>query len=490
MKNILTALLFFAVSIGASAQSVSSEGTPAALLAKAREVMGFAQVGNRVLHYHAGAAIEQNYQSDRNYPPFFSAISQQEIWLQPATGVLRVQAQATYPGGSQPASVQVDDGVNVSVLRGEQQVPVSRRQATARNLSAWAVIADWSKASDVRIAGREAYRDYPRIILTRPTPDGEQRLYLDPKSGFPVKLDLIEPHYLWGQRQVEYVWSTWIRKAGVTLPGAASRVADADVEISQTIGEVDVLSPDAAPSLAALAPPAKAPADLPMFLQPIPPQATQLAPNLLLLSNPGYNELVTMASGELYIFDATQGEDRARQDAAEIAKSFPPARKINIIVTDTAWPHVAGLRYWVSRGATVISHPGNREFLERVVNCKWTLKPDSLEQLRSMNPKAAHMNFVAIDRLTSIGAGAVQLVPIDGIASELALMAYVPAEKFLWASDYIQTVSEPSLYAAEVMRAAERAGIVPERVAAEHLSPTEWKTVQAAQAPKSRVSGN
>lgn len=98
------------------------------------------------------------------------------------------------------------------------------------------------------------YSDYPRIVLTRPTPEGEQRLYLDPKSGFPVKLDLVEPHYLWGQRQIEYVWSTWITQAGVTLPGAASRVAEGDVEISQTIGEVDALAPGAAPSLAPLPP--------------------------------------------------------------------------------------------------------------------------------------------------------------------------------------------------------------------------------------------
>jgi hypothetical protein len=61
-------------------------------------------------------------------------------------------------------------------------------------------------------------------------------------------------------------------------------------------------------------------------------------------------------------------------------------------------------------------------------------------------------------------------------------MAYLPREKFLWASDYVQTTSEPSLYANEVLRAAERAGIKPERVAAEHIPLTDWTKVQAAQA--------
>jgi hypothetical protein len=316
--------------------------------------------------------------------------------------------------------------------------------------------------------------------LSRQTAEGEQRLFLDPKSGFPVKLDLIESHYLWGQRHIEYVWTTWFEQAGVMMPGSSSRIADGDPEISLTVGPVEVIEPKAAPALQPLKAPPTPPAELPMFLQPIPPKAIQITPNLLLLSNPGYNELVTVINGELYIFDSTQGEERARQDEAEIAKAFPGRHRINVVVTDTSWPHIAGVRYWVSQGATVISHRANREFLQRVIDRKWMLNPDSLEQLRRANPKAARLKFVSIETMTPLASG-VLLVPIEGIGSELALMAYLPNERFLWASDYIQTVEEPSLYAAEVIRAAERAGIQPERVAAEHVPVTDWKAVRAAQ---------
>ena len=63
---------------------------PAAVLQRAREVMGFEHVANRVLHFRAITAAEQNYQSDRTYPPFFSAMIAQEIWFDPASAVLRV----------------------------------------------------------------------------------------------------------------------------------------------------------------------------------------------------------------------------------------------------------------------------------------------------------------------------------------------------------------------------------------------------------------
>jgi hypothetical protein len=87
------------------------------------------------------------------------------------------------------------------------------------------------------------------------------------------------------------------------------------------------------------------------------------------------------------------------------------------------------------------------------------------------------MKFVAAEDWRSDG---VRLVPIDGIGSEVALMAYVASDKLLWASDYIQTLDTPSLYAAEVLRAAERAGIEPARTAAEHLPLSDWSKVRQA----------
>lgn len=480
----VTVLFTFLPQSGAqSAPKASAQDNPAGLLARVRDAMGFANIGDRVLYMRAFTSAEENYQSDRTYPPFFSAVSDQEIWFDASRAVLRVQSKTVFPGsGPSPASVTVDDGKNAQLVQGEHILPISRRQANGWALNAWAVIADWSAAGNVRIAGTEVYRDYPRLVLVRGTGNSEQRLFLDSKSGFPVKLDFIEPHYLWGQRRVEYIWSTWILKNGVEIPGSAFRVAEGDVELSQTIGDVELIARGAAPLLAAPQPPATPPADLPLFLQPIPPKDTTVSPNLHLLTNPGYTEAVTLVNGDIYVFDATQSEERARQDKEQIARLFPGRHKINIVVTDLAWPHVSGVRYWVSQGATIISHASARAFLEKVVDRRWTLAPDSLESLRRSNSKAKpRMIFVPVEKAMSTANGQLQVMPIDGIGSEVALMAYLPGEKFLWASDYIQTLDEPSAYANEVLLAAKRAGIAPERCAAEHLPLSDWKTVQAAQ---------
>ena len=77
-----------------------------------------------------------------------------------------------------------------------------------------------------------------------------------------------------------------------------------------------------------------------------------------------------------------------------------------------------------------------------------------------------------------LAGGAITLYPIDGISSEGGALGFVQGEKFLWASDYVQTISEPSQYGREVQAAVRRVGVAPERFAAEHLPLSEWATLE------------
>jgi flavorubredoxin len=183
---------------------------------------------------------------------------------------------------------------------------------------------------------------------------------------------------------------------------------------------------------------------------------------------------VPLVGDEVILFDATQGEERARKDAEAIARLFPGTHKMTLVVTDLAWPHIAGVRYWVASGATIVAHKAAREFLQRVIDRRWTVSPDLLERRR----KAARLKLVGVDGTYRLAGGTITLHPIDGIGSEGALMAYVAADRFLWASDYIQTVAEPTAYAAEVLAAVRRDGLTPERTAAQHLPLTPWTQIE------------
>ncbi|MFN8574748.1 MAG: hypothetical protein U0132_22025 [Gemmatimonadaceae bacterium] len=440
----------------------------------------------RVLHATGLQSITQDYQSDRSYPPFFSAMGDVELHFDPASGVMRSADRVSYPGyGSPPPLVTLSTGSAVFAVRDTAQVPVEAMFMSteqARYLNPVAVLSDWS-ASSITVTGRCMYRDYQRLVLERTGSYGTERLFIDEKTHIPVKLEREEPHYLWGQVRVEFVWTNWNLAEGAEFPTTVFRLVDGDIILSRTYADVRWAPKDSAPSLAMKDPEHRMSLVSPIFLQPLPVDTIRVSDRTYLLRNRGYAQAVVYARDTVFVLDATQGDARARQDSAWIARLYPNHKGIVLVVTDLAHPHIAGLRYWVSRGATVISHEASRGFVQQVVARRWTRTPDALEKHRQP------LKFVGIRDSLVLGGGALTLYPIDGIGSEGALMAFSHADRFLWASDYIQQLGTPTQYAIEVLRASERAGIVPGRVAAQHLPLTEWSKVVADQRG-ARSTGN
>src|SRR5215475_13455101 len=80
-----------------TAQQTSQPSDAQALVQRAWEAMGGGQTVGMLVHYHASAALSQNYQSDRMYPPFLDFFQEQESWFNPQTAVERSTIQSSYP---------------------------------------------------------------------------------------------------------------------------------------------------------------------------------------------------------------------------------------------------------------------------------------------------------------------------------------------------------------------------------------------------------
>jgi hypothetical protein len=296
------------------------------------------------------------------------------------------------------------------------------------------------------------------------------------KAGFVTKLDRVEPQYLWGRVHVEYVYNSWLLYGSggfgggdVLMPTSATRVVDGEDEITRSVDDVARVPRDSAPSLVMSATGTVSTIETPGFLRPSPVDTVRLGPQTFVLANPGYNEIVSLLHDTVYVLDATQGETRARVDSAWIGRLFPGRHPVVVVVTDVAWPHVSGVRFWVASGATIISRDMSRSFLERVVAHHWPTNPDKLEAHRRA------LRFIPVhESLARMGIG---LYGIDGVGSEGALMAYLPDDGLLWASDYFQTLEAPALYTAEVYAAACRFGLTPARVVAEHHPVADWSAL-------------
>ncbi len=455
-----------------------STGDAVALLARARAAIKVDSLGPNTLRHVTSHLIEfHNYESDRPYRPFLTMVTDDQSAMDPATGVVRDSTWFGFDGfGGQPPNVTVSMTTPHAVfVHGDtgwaKSDPLWRTAEARRQLDPWLVVLDWSATPGARVVARCRYRDYDRTVLERQGTFGPERLYLDPKTGFPIKVDRDEPQYLWGQQHVEYVYMTWLRFGGTLMPVTSAKLIDGDEELLSEVTGARTIPADPALQLARAGLEQRSTVTAPLFMRPAPIDTVRLAPHVVALRNRGFTELVALSRDTVVVLDATQGEERARADSAWIAHLFPGHHPVVVVVTDLAWPHVSGVRFWVAGGATIASRNISEPFLKAVIDRQWLLSPDKLERDRAR----ALMHFLPVR--DSLHVAGITLYPIDGIGSEGALMAYFPVDRLLWASDYVQDLTAPTLYASEVVAAACRVGLAPERGAAEHVPPFSWSTI-------------
>lgn len=461
-----------------SANDVASDCVPAtgdasSLLHRAAEVTGLTAAAGSVLHTEGYDVVSFDFQSDRPYPPYLSAVSSFESWFEPRTGVERMHSRTFAAGYALGDETTLGDASAAFAVRDTLLMPSTEVHTALdenRPLTVWAMLDDWLAASDVRVVERCTYRDFPRTVLARNGLHGLERLYVDAKTGFPVKVERMEPHYLWGQVKVEFLYVTWQRWGRATLP-ATYRLVEGEKQVERVTGPTRLMPVDSAPRLAL---PHAAPMGfaLPAFLEPSPPDTVRVGPRTFLLRNRGYAETVMLARDTVFVFDATQSELRARQDSAWIGRLFPGRHPVVVVVTDLAWPHVGGVRYWVAQGATIVSHVSSKDFLAKVVERRWTSAPDLLESRRAN----ARLVFRPVTDSLRLAGGDILVFGLGGIGSENAVAAFARDGAFLWASDYIQTLSRPTAYLDEVYAAVQRLGLSPRLVAAQHLALAPWES--------------
>jgi hypothetical protein len=441
------------------------------VLQHAIAAVGLDRVAGRVRVSPATDVISMDFQSDRMYPPYLRHVA-------------KVTLAADWERGAQRSETAVAQGTFAYVTDGAQRVLYSPRGAQLvsariangtdeRAIDPWIVLADWRSTKNLRIVGECYYRDYWRTVLARPADAGDERLFVDTKTGFPIKLDRRERHYLWGDVRAEYLWSIWQPAGDAVAPQFAYRIVDGETNQERMIDRYTLVPRDSAPRLDI------APDAAPIVQRPAasPPDTVRVSASTFVLVTPSYTNVVTLQRDTVFVLDAQTSAERAQQDSVWIGKLFPGKHPIVLVVTDLAWPHISGVRYWVALGTPVVSHRASRDFLTKVVNHRWTLEPDLLEKRRA----TARLVFHPVDERVELGGGAVQLRAIDGVGSEGAVMAYIPSDHFLYAGDYIQPGGPGSfsaVYAREVRAAVQRAGFTPERFVAMHMKVGQWLDVE------------
>jgi hypothetical protein len=460
-----------------------ARGDAAQWLARAMEAAGIARFEAPALGLNLVEMVTDDYESDRPYPPYLYEGRRSELWYFPASGLEFMNGESVDPYGARPMGRTWSSARGTWVQNDSAVRPFpafNRFSWASRPLDAWAVLRDWTQGPSVKVTGSCIVRDFPRTELRRETRTGTERLYLDPKTGLPVQYSREEddPMELWGQRAVDYIYATWVAIGPAQYPMASYRMVDGEPAIIRTAAWAQDAKAPVPPALADTA-------DMPLT-SPWPvtmPDTVRVSATTWVLHSRLFSNVVTLARDTVFLLDAQwTGEARARQDSTWIARLFPGRHPVVLVVSDLAWPHISGVRSWVAMGASVAAHRSARAFLTRVVQRRWRREPDLLERRRAAHPVAFH--YIPVEDSLILAGGAVRVYPINGIGSEGALMTWLPADRFLYPGDYVQSLSGPSLqYAREVLDAAARVGASPERLAAMHLPLTAWSDLVRAARP-------
>ena len=431
--------------------------------------VGLDRIAGKVRVGSGTDVVSMKFQSDRMYPPYLRRTANPTVSSDWERGAQRTEQ--TF--GQQSAAYVTDSARRVLYSpRGAGLAPLRQPNAAdERALDPWMVLADWRSARDAHVVGECSYRDYWRTVIARRTESGEERLYIDTKTAFPVKLDRRDRDMLLGDVHAEYLWMIWAPAGDAVAPQYTYRIVDGEIDHERIVQRFTMVPRDSAARLDIAADAAP----IPSRTTP-PPDTVRVSANTFALVTPAYTNVVTLQRDTVFVLDAQMSAARAQQDSVWIGKLFPGKHPIVLVVTDLAWPHIAGVRYWVALGTPVFSHRASRDFLAQVIDHRWTIEPDLLEKRRA----TAKLHFHAVDDRLDLGGGAVQLRSIDGVGSEGAIMAFIPSDRFLYAGDYIQPGGPGSfsaIYAREVRAAVRRAGFSPSRFIAMHMKLGTWDDV-------------
>jgi hypothetical protein len=444
-------------------------------LARADSAVGIPAAHDAVLRIVESSAQYLSDESDRSYGPYIMSPSTDTLWVDPITGVERVASLQNVMIRSTRATFVGPNAASVRAHSGAW---------SRRAFDPWVVLAEWRHDTTVRVAGKRAYRDYQRVALTRPGRYGVDTLLLDEQTAIPVALMRAEAHYFLGPIRVVYDYETWYDVGrGALYPVSTTRLVDGTLDESRAYdpyGGVSRLVPrDSAPAIVVPDTTVTLTVD-PFHRFPADPLDTvPVGAGTYLLVGRAFTSVVSLQRDTVFLFDTPGGQDRAVLEHERVSQLFPGHHPVVLVTMNAVWPHIAGTRYWVAQGATIVASDKIVPFLRQVLARRWTAMPDDLERRRGTT--SPRIRAVADSAL--LAGGLVKLYPMEGINGQTVLLAYIAPSRFVWATDHIQIINARNVLVDDVLATAKRHDLSPLAISGPHFRVIPWDSLTTKAGP-------
>jgi hypothetical protein len=387
-----------------------------------------------------------------------------------------------------------DDGTAMRV-RGANKAPGNADLLTVTKesmaLSPARLLLTAIEAGDAALGAPETIQSVPPDVV-RFTLDGAPvTLFLNRFTHLPTAVDYAGPlarDGYWrfvGDAPMRTLFSSWLLgDRGIRLPmqwdierGGLHEATYMvrSLQIDAPLADADLAIPDEIRAKFAAAVAAPPPAQQLGFPGQPP---VELAPGITLIPGPWNVALVRQDDG-LVILEAPISSAYSELVIAEAGRRYPGVPIKAVVSTSDSWPHIAGIRPYAARGIPIYCLDLNQPALQRLIDARFDGRADALTA--TSRPAA----FRTLSGRTVLGAGAnpIELIPIRGETSERQLLAWFPGSKLLYGSDPFQQGGDgkpTSVQAAgEVIEAARREHLSPERFFMMHIGAAPWAELEA-----------
>jgi len=286
-----------------------------------------------------------------------------------------------------------------------------------------------SRAETLRFLGEDTFDGQPQRVVTFADNDGTQiGVYVDAGTNLVSKYEVLADNAVMGDALSEVIFSDYRSVGAVKLP---FRV------VNRTRGEVvqDVQYAD----IRANTGPAPGLFESPKDATPGTPTGTsvtlrKLAEDVYLAEGSSHHSLFVAFKDYVVLVEAPQGEERSQAVMARIKETVPGKPIKYVVVTHHHSDHTGGLRAFVAAGATIVTTPGNKAFMERLAAAPHSIRPDSLSQA----PRPPVVETFPKRRVFTDGTQTLELHdigPNPHVAE--AVIAYLPGPKVVFQSDLV-----------------------------------------------------
>jgi glyoxylase-like metal-dependent hydrolase (beta-lactamase superfamily II) len=206
------------------------------------------------------------------------------------------------------------------------------------------------------------------------------------------------------------------------------------------------------------------------------PIVTQIAKDVFLarsVENSG-NALFIALDEYILVVDAPQARLNVGGGERLIAKikATVPGKPVKyLVLTSHSYDHMAGARGFIAEGATIVTTPGNRRFIEKLAAAPFTVTPDTLTRYPRpprietiKNKKHVFRDDSHLVELYDIGPGP---------TLNESIVVYLPREKLLYQTDlfnpgYVRTVVPAQVSAVHFAEKLRQLGLEVEKIAGGH----------------------